>query len=83
MALAPLKSDIYPETSEEAYVPHLSLTSGLSEPEAAVLAEAARLSGLKLEFRVENISLLEFITDLNGKEKMGSARSFTLARRHL
>ena len=78
-ALAPLKSDIYPETTEEAYVPHLSLTSGLSEPEAAVLAEAARLSGLKLEFTADNISLLEFIAGTSGKEKMRGARLFTLA----
>jgi len=78
-ALAPLKRDIYPETSEEAYLPHLSLTSGLPEPEAALLAEAARLSGLKLELRVENISLLEFVTESSGKERMQRARSFALA----
>lgn len=77
-ALAPLKRDIHPETSEEAYVPHLSLTSGLLEPEAARLAEAARRSGLKLEFRVENISLLEFVTESSGKERMRRARSFAL-----
>ena len=79
-ALAPLKRDIHPETSEEAYVPHLSLTSGLPEPDAARLADAARASGLKVEFTAENISLLEFITGLGGKEQMRRARSFALAR---
>lgn len=82
-ALATLKQDIQPETSHRAYIPHLSLTSGLPEPDASRLADAVRASGLKLAFTAENISLLEFITGPGGREEMRCARSFTLARTHV
>jgi 2'-5' RNA ligase len=80
--LATLIRDVQPKLRERPYVPHLSLTSGMPEPDASRLSEAARVSGLKLKFRVENISLLEFVTGPSGKEQMRRARSFVLAGPH-
>lgn len=82
-ALAPIIRHMHPEASRRAYVPHLSLTSGLPEPDCARLADAAQAFDLKLEFRVENISLLEFVIEPGGKEQMRCARSFALTRRHI
>ena len=69
------------EICKRAYVPHLSLTSGLSESEAPRLAQAAHASHLKVEFAVQSISLLEFAEGASGKEEMRRARSFALASR--
>jgi len=78
-ALTPIIRHIQPETSQRAYVPHLSLTTGLPESDCARLEDAAQASGLEVEFPAENISLLEFGIGSGGKEEMRCARSFVLA----
>jgi hypothetical protein len=77
--LALLKQDVHPELSGRGYVPHLSLTLGVPEPDAARLLEMARASGLEVEFTVENICLLEFVSAVSGEERMGRVQSFPLA----
>ncbi len=77
--LEPLKRDVHPELSGRGYVPHLSLTLGVPEPDAARLLEMARASGLEVEFTVENICLLEFVGAVSGEERMGRVQSFPLA----
>ncbi|MCK5557924.1 MAG: 2'-5' RNA ligase family protein [Candidatus Hydrogenedentes bacterium] len=77
--LAPLKRDVQPGISNRPYVPHLSLTRGLPEPEASRLVETARASRLEVKFTVENIWLLEFVAVSPGKERMGRVQSFPLA----
>jgi len=77
--LEPLKRDVHPELSGRGYVPHLSLTLGVPEPDATRLLEMARASGLEVEFTVENICLLEFVGAVSGEERMGRAESFPLA----
>lgn len=79
--LGPLKRDAQPEISNRPYVPHLSLTRGLPEPEASRLVEMARASRLEVEFTVENIWLLEFVAVSSRDERVDRVRSFPLANR--
>jgi hypothetical protein len=77
--LEPLKRDVHPELSARGYVPHLSLTLGVPELDAARLLEMARASGLEVEFTVENICLLEFVGAVSGEERMERVQSFPFA----
>jgi 2'-5' RNA ligase len=70
--------DVRPEVSDRPYVPHLSLTAGLPEPEAVKVMEAARAAQLKVEFVVRSISLLEFVQGAEGEKDARQVHWFTL-----
>ena len=76
--LAPLTRNVQPEISKRPYDPHLSLTSGLPQPEAIRLMEAARASRLRVKFTVEKVSLLEFVQGTGGEKDARQVHSFAL-----
>jgi 2'-5' RNA ligase len=68
-----------PAVSRRRFRPHLTLTWGLAGGQAAFLAQAARRTQLKVEFRVEKIWLLQFTPSSSGAPKVKRVKSFRLA----
>ncbi|HAI21967.1 MAG TPA: hypothetical protein DCM14_08760 [Clostridiales bacterium UBA8153] len=64
-----LKVDASPLVARHPFVPHISLTLGLPEPEALLLKARAEQDGLHVTFRAKKISLVE-----QGSEPDGSPR---------
>jgi hypothetical protein len=56
-ALRPVASDPSPAYTRSRYLPHITLTLGVAEPEAARLAGAAEAAGLQAVFVVEALWL--------------------------
>jgi len=84
-ALEPHKRDQHPEVSKHPFQPHITLTLGLSEREAADLLRAAINARLAVEFHVDEIWLLQYSvvrqTDAptGEREIVSGSRSFVLA----
>lgn len=78
-ALEGMKVDITPAVSRHPFVPHLSLTLGLPEPEARLLKARVERDGLKVEFRVRKLTLVEFSTAPGGSA-VYCLREFRLKR---
>lgn len=57
--LEDLKVDASAAVARHPFVPHVSLTLGLPEPEALLLKARAEQDGLRISFRVKKISLVE------------------------
>jgi len=83
-ALEPHKRDQRPEVSRHPFQPHITLTLGLPERDAADLLRAAINARLAVEFRVDKIWLLQYSlvpqtgSPLDEKEIVSGSRSFAL-----
>jgi len=58
-ALEGMKIDLSPAVSRHPFMPHLSLTLGLPGPEARQLQARAERDGLRVQFTVRRLTLLE------------------------